>query len=363
MAKDYYETLGLKRGASKDEIKSAFRKLAHQYHPDKKGGDEKRFKEINEAYQVLSDDEKRRQYDTYGHVGVGAGGTGGFGGGQGFSGFEGFQGGFEGVDLGDIFGSIFDGFGGFGEGVGRNRVHKGADIETSLSLSFVEAAFGAEKPISLTRNVTCETCGGTGAKPGRGMRTCSTCNGKGKITEMRQSIFGAFSTVRTCHACSGRGQIPEEMCPTCKGKGIERKKEVFTVSVPAGVQDGEVLRVPGHGESVPNGISGDLYVRLDVAAHPLYRREGANLVMNLSVKLSDALLGTSVTVEDLRGKPLEIRVPSGVKHGDILRLKGRGIPDAKGKTGDILVYVSVSMPKDLKGEARKAAEELRRLGM
>lgn len=359
MAKDYYETLGLKKGASQDEIKAAFRKLAHQYHPDKKGGDEKRFKEINEAYQVLSDEKKRREYDTYGHAGMGAGGPGGFD----PSGFGGFQsGGFEGVDIGDIFGDIFGGIGGFGSG-GRRRVERGADIETSITLTFVEAAFGAEKTISLTRNVTCETCKGSGAKPGKGMRQCGTCNGKGRITEVRQSIFGSFSTVRSCHACGGKGVIPEEICSTCKGKGIERKKEAFTINVPAGVQDGEVLRVPGHGESVQNGIAGDLYVRLDVAPHPIFRREGANLVMDLSIKLSDALLGTTKFINDLRGKSIEIRVPSGVKHGDILRLKEKGIPTGKGRNGDILVNVSVSMPKDLKGDAKKAAEELRRLGM
>lgn len=362
MAKDYYETLGLKKGATKEEIKAAFRKLAHQYHPDKKGGDEKRFKEINEAYQVLSDDNKRKQYDAYGHAGVGAGGFSGFDPNE-FSGFGGFQtGGFEGVDLGDIFGDIFGGIGGFGRS-GRQRVARGADIETAVSLSFVEAAFGAEKTISLTRNILCSTCGGSGAKPGKGMRQCGTCNGKGRVTEMRQSIFGSFSTVRTCHTCGGSGQIPEESCGTCKGKGIERKKEAFTINIPAGVQDGEVLRVPGHGEAVRNGTPGDLYVRLDVAPHPIFRREGTNIVMDLHLKLSDALLGTTKTIDGLRGEPLEIRVPSGVKHGDILRLKEKGIPTGKGRNGDILIHVSIAMPKDLKGEARKAAEELRRLGL
>jgi molecular chaperone DnaJ len=356
MAKDYYDVLGVKKGASKDEIKTAFRKLAHQYHPDKKGGDEKRFKEINEAYQVLSDEKKRGQYDAYGHAGVGAGGPGGFGAG-GFGGFEGFQGGgFEGVDFGDIFGDIFG-------GGGRHRTQRGNDIETSLSLSFVEAAFGAEKTISLTRNIQCETCNGNGAKPGKGMKQCGTCNGRGKVTEMRQSIFGSFSTVRTCSACEGRGQIPEEACATCKGKGLERKKEAFSISIPSGVQNGEVLRVPGHGDAVQHGVAGDLYVRLNVSSHPIYRREGAHLTMDLSIKLSDALLGTVKTVDDLHGKPVEIRVPSGVKHGDILRMKEKGIPTGKGKNGDILVHVSVSMPKDLKGDAKKIAEELRKLGM
>lgn len=366
MAKDYYETLGVKKGASKEEIKAAFRKLAHQYHPDKKGGDEKRFKEINEAYQVLSDDEKRKQYDTYGHAGVGAGGgPGGFDP-SGFGGFGGFQsGGFEGVDLGDIFGDIFGGFGGF-EGFGggrRERVKRGADIETSVSLTFVEAALGVEKSISLARDVLCEVCKGSGAKPGKGMKQCGTCNGKGRVTEMRRSVFGSFSTVRTCTFCGGSGQIPEEACATCAGKGTVRKKEVVTVSIPPGVQDGEVLRIPGYGESVQNGIPGDLYVRMGVAPHPVFRREGANLVMDLSIKLTDALLGTTKTFEDLEGKPLEVRVPSGVKHGDILRLKGRGIPTAKGRNGDILVNISVLMPKDLKGEAKKIIEDLRKLGL
>lgn len=355
MAKDYYKILGVEKKATKDEIKKAFHKMAHKYHPDKKGGDEAKFKEVNEAYQTLSDDAKRSQYDTYGeNYSAGPGpqqGYGGFGGGQGF----------DGVDLGDIFNDFFGG--GFAN-QGGQRVERGSDISIDIELTFVESVRGVTRKVVIGKTSACDSCHGSGAKAGTKMKKCSTCNGKGKVSEMRRSFLGTFQSVSICSTCSGKGEIPEEKCKTCDGRGVARKQEEITINVPVGIQDGEMLRMSGKGEAVSHGVAGDLYVRIHVKPHKLYHREGNNLVMNLDVKLSDALLGATYKITDLDEKPMDVKIPEGVKFGDILRLKEKGISgSSRGKTGDILIHVNIKTPTRLSGKAKKLIEELKGEGI
>jgi molecular chaperone DnaJ len=357
--KDYYETLGLQRGASKDEVKKAFRKLAAKYHPDKKTGDEAKYKEITEAYAVLGDDKKKAEYDTYGHAfnnaggGAGAGGFGGFDFSQFQQGFGGGGQGFE-FDLNDLF----QGFG-FGGGGGRSK--RGHDISIDINLSFKESVFGVTRKVLLTKHNTCETCSGSGAKPGTEMKTCDTCNGNGKVRETRQSIMGSFTTVRECHDCNGTGKIPKEQCVDCGGDGVVRKQTEITINVPAGIQNGEVIRLTGQGEAITGGQPGDLYVKVHVEQHTNITREGTNLYTKLSVKLTDALLGGTYTVETLEGET-SLKIPAGISHGELIRIKGKGVPSDRG-AGDFFVRVSIETPKKLSRKAQKLIEELRAEGL
>lgn len=362
MSKDFYNILGVDRKASKDDIKKAFHKLAHQYHPDKKGGNEAKFKEVNEAYQTLSDDGKRREYDTYGQTWGGAGPQGGYSTG-GFEGFGGFGGqGFEGVDLGDIFGDIF---GGGYTGARGNRVERGRDISIDIEISFEESIYGTQRKVLLGKASLCDTCNGTGARPGTKLKKCATCNGKGRVTEMRKSFLGSFSTVHTCGACNGKGEVPEEKCKTCNGEGIIKKQAEIVINVPAGINHGEMLRMSGSGEAVAHGgVPGDLYIKVHVKPHALYHREGNNLIMTLDVKLSDALLGATYKITSLDGKPIDLKIPEGVKFGDTLRLKERGVPNpGRGRAGDVLIHVNIKTPSRLSGKAKKMIEELRGEGI
>ena len=353
--KDYYEILGVDRSASKEDVKKAFRKLASKYHPDKKTGDEAKFKEVSEAYSVLSDEKKRAEYDTYGRSFSGAGQ-------QGFGGFNwgGFQGGTNGVefDLGDIFENFGDIFGGGARSGGQKR---GRDISIDLELSFKESVFGATRKVLLTKNNTCKTCDGSGAAPGTEMTTCSTCNGNGKIRETRQSVLGNFTTVRACQACSGRGQIPKESCADCKGNGIVRSEEEIEINVPAGIENGEMIRMTGRGEGIKTGIPGDLYVKVHVAPHKTIHRDGAHLTTVLPVKLTDALLGATYTVETL-DEPVKLKIPAGIKSGELLRVKGKGVPQG-GIRGDFLVKIVIDIPHKLSRRAKKLVEDLREEGV
>lgn len=359
MAKDYYTILGVDRKASKDDIKKAFRKLAHKYHPDKKGGDEAKFKEASEAYSVLSDDKKRAEYDAYGRVFSGAGGGGG-----GFNDFDfsQFGGGFNGAGF-DI--NIDDIFSGFSDIFGGGRTRRGRDISIDIELSFKEAVFGVERKVLLTKDSACSSCSGSGAAPGAGTKTCTTCNGKGQVVESKRSPFGVFQSVSTCQTCHGRRVVPEKACTECRGSGISRKEEEITVSVPPGIENGQVIRMAGMGEAVSGGASGDLYIKVHVAPHPLFRKEGYNLVTDLSIKITDALLGAEYTLDTLDGKTT-ITIPQLRSADEILRLKGKGIPMETGKNarrGDILIRLKVEFPNKLSKTAKDAIQKLREEGV
>lgn len=358
MAKDYYSVLGVDKKATKDDIKKAFRKLAHKYHPDKGTGDEAKFKEVTEAYAILSDEKKRREYDTYGQAfaGAAAGGAG-----NPFAGFDfsQFQQGF-GVgadfDFGDIFGDIFSQRG------ARTQTPRGRDISIDLEIPFRDAALGTSRTVLIAKIATCDLCHGNGAKPGTSLETCVTCNGTGRVHETRNSILGQFTSVRTCTVCGGTGKIPKEKCPECHGAGVRRKEEEIHINIPAGIDNGEMIRMPQKGEAVKGGITGDLYVKIHVKAHPIFRREGANLVMVLPLKLTDALLGTTVSIESLEGKEIEVKVPPMKKAEEMLRVPGKGIP-ADGTRGDLIIRLEVAMPQKLSGKAKRAIDELKGEGL
>lgn len=361
--KNYYNVLGVSKNATKDDIKKAFRKLAHKYHPDKGGTDEQKFKEITEAYSVLSDDRKRREYDTYGQAFAGSAGSRQTGGQENpFAGFDfsqfqqGFGNGGMEFDIGDIFGDIFGG------GRSQARTPRGRDISIDLEISFKEAAFGTSRSVLIGKVSTCSLCHGTGAKHGTELETCKTCNGSGKIHETRNSILGQFSSVRPCTICEGTGKVPKEKCTECKGHGVVRKQEEIKINVPAGVDNGEMIRMPQKGEAVKAGIAGDLYVKIHVKPHPVFRREGANLVMNLPVKLTDALLGTTVSIESLEGKTLEVKIPPMKRAEELLRVAGKGIP-VEGGRGDLIIRLEVALPHKLSGKAKKAVEDLKNEGL
>lgn len=360
MSKDYYSILGIDKKASQDDIKKAFRKLAHKYHPDKSGGDEAKFKEASEAYSILSDDKKRAEYDSYGRVfNGGPSGAGGF---EGFNG-EGFdfsQAGFD-FDLNDIFGGFGDIFGG-GRGVRRGR-----DISIDIELSFRESIFGVTRRVLITKDNQCSHCEGLGAEPGSKMKTCHTCNGKGNIVESRRSPFGVFSVSSTCPTCYGKRNIPEKPCMICKGSGIERREEEITVVIPAGIDSGQVIRMGGLGEAVSGGATGDLYVKVHVRPDPKFRKEGFNIVTDLPIKISDALLGVEYKLETLDG-PIAVKVPPLRSPDEILRMKGKGVPlertaSGYGRRGDLLIRVRVEFPQKLSKQAKKLLEDLKKDGI
>lgn len=359
MSKDYYEILGVNKNASKDEIKKAFHKLAHKHHPDKNKGDDSKFKEVNQAYQTLSDDQKRAQYDRFG-----ADGPQGFnpnqGGGFGGFDFSGFQNGgveFDMGDLGDIFGDFFGG--GMG---GRKQAKRGRDISTEMDLSFEESVFGVSRTILLSKQSICDTCKGSGGKPGTKMDTCRTCNGNGQIREMKRSILGTFESRRTCDICHGAGKVPSEKCNVCHGKGVMHKQEEIIVKIPAGINAGEMVRMSGMGEAIQGGQAGDLYIKINVKSHSVFKREGLNLNMDLHIKLSDALLGMKYNLKTLDDNTLEVKIPEGINHGEILRVKGKGVPSSRGR-GDIMIRVLIKMPNKLSKKAKEAIEELKKEGI
>ena len=360
--KNYYEVLGIDKKATKDDIKKAFRKLAQKYHPDKSHGEESKFKEITEAYSILTDDKKRREYDSYGQTfaggGSGAGGAGNMGGFD-FSNFQGFNGGGVEFDFSDLFGGMGDVFG----GQSRNRVKRGRDISIDMEVSFKESILGVKRSVLLTKVSTCDVCQGSGAKPKTEMETCKTCNGAGRIHETRDSVLGAFTSVRTCPTCEGTGKVPKEKCANCGGRGVIRKEEEIKLTIPAGIDDGEMIRMSGLGEAVKGGSAGDLYVKVHVKQHAVFRKEGANLVMNLPIKLTDALLGTTVSVTTIDDKTLEVKVPPMSATEETLRIRNKGVAYGEGGSGDLLIRVSASLPRKLSGKAKKAIEELKSEGL
>lgn len=346
MAKDFYQILGVSKSASQDEIKQAFRKLAHKYHPDKPGGDEAKFKEINEAYQVLGEPEKRAKYDQFGSAAFENGGTG-----QGFGGFDfsGFQGGAGFEDLGDMFGDLFG-------GGRRQRTPRGSDIQMDVDLTFHDSVFGVEKTITLTKPSACERCGGTGGEPGSGMETCATCKGAGVEVSVQRTILGNIQSKRTCSTCSGAGETPKKACSTCRGSGVERKSRSLVVTIPAGVENGSVLRVRGEGEYLKGGMPGDLFVRIFVKQDARFERDGFDLYSEAKIGFTQAALGTTIDVDTIDGKA-ELKVPAGTQSGTQFRLRGKGVQTSRGR-GDQIVTIHVTTPRKLDRKQRKLLEEL-----
>ena len=361
MAKDYYEILGVAKGASRDEIKKAFYKMAHKYHPDKKGGNETKFKEVNEAYQVLSDDDKRSKYDQFGSGFEGFSAKGGSAwGGEGFdfSNFaQGFQNGDMEFDLNDIFSDFFGG------GMsGRRAARRGRDISTEIQISFADAIFGTNRKILITKTSNCSECHGSGAKAGTKMETCKHCNGQGRIREAKKTIFGTIANTKICDTCYGTGEIPKEICEKCKGKGVLRREEEVSIVIPMGIRDGEMIRMTGYGEAIARGTAGDLYIKINVIPHPVFKRDGHDLTMNLNLKLSDALLGAKYPVQTLDGE-IEVTIPEGVGINEILRVRGKGVPVSRGKRGDLLIKLHIKLPDKLSRKAREIIEELKKEGI
>ena len=344
--RDYYEVLGVPRGASDEELKRVFRKLALEYHPDrnKSDGASERFKEINEAYQVLTDPKKRADYDRFGHAGLGQNGA------RGFDGFENFGG----------FGDIFDAF--FGGSTTRSRTGatKGADLQYPLAVEFEAAAFGVEKQLQVRRNEVCGHCKGMRSEPGTSPVTCLECGGSGQIRRAHQSIFGQFSQVMTCSRCRGEGRVITEPCTTCKGTGRQVRNRKLVVSVPAGIETGTQIRLSGEGEPGSNGgPPGDLYVSVRVKPHRLFHRDAYDLIHAQPVNVAQAALGATLEVPTLEGEA-EITIPSGTQTGDVIRLKGEGIPHLGSRTrrGDQLITIVVQTPKSLTEQQRHLLEEL-----
>ncbi len=349
--RDYYEVLGVQKGASDADIKKAFRKMAKEYHPDLHPGDkeaEKHFKEVNEAYEVLSDPQKKARYDQFGHAGVDP--NFGAGGGAGYGGFTDMD-----FDLGDIFSSFF---GGGGRRSNPNAPRQGSDVAVTEILSFEEAAMGCKKQVQVPIVERCDDCGGSGAKKGTTPRTCSRCNGTGQETRQQRTPFGVMSTQTTCSQCGGKGKIIETPCPTCNGNGAVRKRQTVGVNVPAGIDDGQVISIRGKGNAgVNGGPAGDLQVRISVRPHPIFEREGYHLWCDLPLTFAQAALGATVEVPTLEGKT-ELDVKDGTQPGDIITLKGKGVPYLNGRgRGDILFRVTVEIPKNLSSEQKKILRE------
>jgi len=349
--KDFYEALGLKKGASDDEIKKAFRQQAKKYHPDVNPGDkgaESRFKEVNEAYEVLSDSEKKARYDQFGHAGVDpnfnpGGGYGGFGGFGGFGGMD--------FDLGDIFGSIFGGGGGSSRS--RNAPRKGERVRADVSITFEEAAFGCEKEVSVSRIEACDGCSGTGCKEGTTAEKCANCNGRGTVTAQQRTPFGVMQSTVDCPKCGGRGKIILQPCEKCRGLGLVRRSKSIKVSVPAGIDNGQTISMRGQGSAGPNGGEhGDLYVTIKVLRHSVFEREGSAVLLNMPISFVQAALGAELEVPTLDGN-VKYSIPEGTQTGTVFRLRGKGIQSLRASgRGDQYVTVNVVVPTGLDGSQK-----------
>ena len=342
--RDYYEVLGLQKGASDDEIKKAFRKMAMKYHPDRNPGDkeaEEKFKEVNEAYGVLSDADKKSKYDRFGHAGVDP--NAGFGGG-GFGG-----GGFD--DIFDIFGSMFGG--------GRNGPKKGRDLQKAITIEFEEAAFGTKKEISINKYVKCSTCNGEGNAPGTEKKTCANCGGTGQVHTVQRTPFGQFQSTGPCPECSGKGTIIETPCSDCGGTGKVRKNIKINVDIPAGVDNDSVIPIRGQGEPGENGgPNGDLYVVITVKPHKVFRRERDNLYLDIPITFNQAALGDEITVPTLDGK-VSYKIPAGTQPNTVFRLKGKGMKNVRsGRMGDLYVKAVLEVPTKLNAKQKKAIEDM-----
>jgi len=345
--RDYYEVLGVPRTATPEEIKSAFRNLARQYHPDvnKSPDAEEKFKEINEAYAVLSDAEKRAAYDRYGHAGL-----------NGMGGMPDFST----IDLSDIFEELF----GFGMGMGsrrssRNAPRRGADLNATLTLTFEEAIFGCEKEVEFTRDEICSACRGSGAEPGTRPQRCVTCGGRGEVRQVRQTILGSMVQVITCPTCNGAGEVIHTPCRTCRGRGLERKSVRKVVAVPAGIDNGQQIRLAGEGQpGINGGPNGNLYIEIQVKPHPFFRRKQDDILLNLNINVAQATLGAEVEIPTIDGKTT-LNIPPGTQPGKVFTLKGKGVPHLRSNgRGDQLVIVNVEVPSRLTPEQRRLFEQL-----
>lgn len=360
--RDYYEVLGVQKSATDAEIKKAFRQLAKKYHPDlnKDNPDaEEKFKEVNEAYEVLSDKDKRAKYDQFGFAGVDPG----YGAGQGGAGFGGFGGGFDMGDLGDIFGSFFGG--GFGGGFGgsssrarRNAPQRGQTIETRVMLSFEEAAFGCEKEITIDRVENCEECGGSGAAKGSSAETCSNCHGSGTVTQNQRTPLGIFQSQSACPNCHGTGKIIKKPCTKCGGSGKVRKSRKLKVNIPAGIDDGQAIQLRGQGGAGANGgPAGDVIVTIAIRPHPIFTREGSDVICEMPVSFAQAALGDTLQVPTIDGK-IEYHMPEGTQPGTVFRMRGKGIQSVRGRgRGDQYVRVNVEIPKNLTARQKELLRE------
>lgn len=368
--RDYYEILGLSKGASDDEIKKAFRRKAAESHPDKAGGDETKFKEINEAYEVLKDSGKRQRYDQFGHAGVG-GGTSGGGGGNPFAGYGGFGGQSqdinfdfgEDIGLGDIFNSFFGG-GQRSRGPGKAR---GNDVETMIELDFEEAVFGVERELKMKLTDTCPHCKGSTAEPGYDLKTCDTCKGSGQVIKVMRTVFGNIQQSAVCGTCKGKGRIPQKVCTLCKGSGTQRQNQTVKLKIPPGIDDGTTIRLREHGEAVANGLKGDLYVNVRVKPHKFFTREGELILSEEHVDMVDAALGAEIEVETVDGL-VTMKVPPGTQSGTDFKLSGHGVPRLKrdlnsagsGQTRGVhIVTLIVKTPAKLSKNQVKLLEEFK----
>ena len=346
--RDYYQVLGVSRSDSEEDIRKAFRKKAMEYHPDRnKNADaEEKFKEINEAYQVLSNSTKRSQYDLYGRAGVSSNG--------------GFDRPFEGFDVFGGFGDIFDSF--FGDVSGRRTrdAQRGRDVQQRVVLSFEEAVFGAERQVEITRHEKCQRCSGEGNEPGTSINTCRTCRGSGRVRRAQRSLFGQFSQITPCTTCRGTGKVIQTHCTSCRGDGMERRKRKISVTIPAGVESGMQVRLTGEGDvGRDGGGSGNLYIHVDVQDHPLFTREGHDLVYQLGINLAEAALGSEKQVPTLGEAVATIKVPAGTQPGTEFRIRGKGVPRLdNGRRGDLRVLVNLQVPRSVTAQQRKLLEEL-----
>lgn len=356
MAKrDYYEILGVGKDASADEVKKAFRRLAIQHHPDKEGGDESKFKEVNEAYEVLKDPSKRQRYDQFGHAGVGSSAASdgnpyaGFGGGGQSANFD-----FGDLGLGDIFENFFG-----GGNRGQRQQRRGRDVETKVDISFGNAVFGTEVPLSMHLDDTCDHCKGTTVEPGHELKTCPTCQGSGQVVRVARTIFGNIQQASVCQQCGGTGKVPEKVCTVCKGKGTERKAQKVTLKIPAGIDDGAVIRLRERGEATAHGPKGDLYVNIRVKPHKKFTREGDIILSEEHIPMVDAALGTEIDVETVDGL-IRMKVPGGTQSGTDFKLSGHGVPHLKsGTRGAHIVTIIVDIPTKLNKQQKELLEAFR----
>ncbi|MDF1496939.1 MAG: molecular chaperone DnaJ [Patescibacteria group bacterium] len=363
MSKDYYKILGVEKSASEDEIKKAFRRKAHEHHPDKKNGNEQAFKDVNEAYGILGDKANRAKYDQFGSAAFDPSSAQGFGGQGGFGGFDFNNAGFnvnveDFGDLGDILGGMF-GFGG-----GRGRQKRGRDLELEVDLEFKEAVFGAQKEVNIYTNNECETCKGTGAEPGSKISQCETCKGAGKVQQQQRTMLGTFNTVVVCPACHGKGEKAEKDCGTCSGSGIQKKERKLSINIPAGMSHGEALKLSGQGDFPGvGGKAGDLYIRVKVKRDPVFVREDHNILSTIKVPFTIMSLGGKVDVETVDG-PVVLKIPSGTEAKSTFKLRGKGVPYMSGYgRGDHMVTVMPDVPQKLTREQKKLLEELQREGL